>query len=73
MMQATTKANARCVSFAYTRFRKQKGKAAKSFQHLVYAAVFTIPASCAAEPSTTVAGNFRVNTPAQTRLRRENM
>lgn len=66
-----TEANFRCTNFAHSGFRKQKGKVAKSFQHLAYAAALTAPASRTAEPVITLVGNFRVNTRAQTRLQRE--
>jgi len=56
-----TKANFHCTNFAHSRFRKQKGEAAKSFQHHVYAAALTALASCTAEPVITLVGNFRVN------------
>lgn len=67
-----TKANLYHVNSAYSRFRKQKGKDAKSFQHLVYTAAFTSPASCTAEPAATMSGNFTVNVLARSRLQREN-
>lgn len=68
-----TEANLCCTNLAHSRFGKQKGEAAKSFQHLVYAAALTAAASCTAEPVITLAGNFRVNTLTETRLQRENM
>lgn len=57
---------------AYSRFRNQKGKDAKSFQHLVYTAASTTPVSCTAEPATTLSGNFTVNMLAHSRFQREN-